>query len=125
MRIRRVASVVAIGLLTVLFCARGFAQNNVNEEQGLKPYDALTGSDIDHVSVTNGGLTLHIPLESFPQRGALDLSFFLRYSTHQWSVFQTCVNDPDTGGRTCTEEWLPSDNGLVGAAPVSSMEWRL
>src|ERR1044072_5291550 len=94
------------------------------KSRGLKPYDSLTGSDIDSVSVTNGGPVLHIPLASFPQRGALDLSFFLRYSTHQWTVSQSCEVTGDNGEKTCTESWHPSDGGLVGAAPASSMDWR-
>jgi len=42
------------------------AQNNPNEEQGLKPYDSFHGGDLDSVSLTTGGLALHIPLASFP-----------------------------------------------------------
>jgi len=52
-------------------------QTNVNEEQGMKPYDSFHGGDLDSISMTNGGLVLHIPLVSFPQRGNLDLSFSL------------------------------------------------
>lgn len=54
-----------------------FAQTNVNEEQGMKPYDSWHGGDLDSISMTNRGLVLHIPLVSFPQRGNLDLSFFI------------------------------------------------
>ena len=49
------------------------AQTNVNEEQGLKPYDSWHGGELDSVSLTGGGLTLHIPLVSFPQRGLRSL----------------------------------------------------
>ena len=125
MRAKIIISLSGIILLTVLSAVSVLCQSNVNEEQGLKPYDSLTGSDIDSVSVTNGGLVLHIPLASFPQRGALDLSFFLRYSTHQWSVSQSCEVTGDNGEKACTESWHPSDGGLVGAAPASSMDWRL
>jgi hypothetical protein len=45
------------------------AQTNVNEEQGMKRYDSWHGGDLDSVSMTNGGMVLHIPLVSFPQRG--------------------------------------------------------
>jgi hypothetical protein len=47
----------------------GLAQTNVNEEQGMKRYDSWHGGDLDSVSMTNGGMVLHIPLVSFPQRG--------------------------------------------------------
>jgi len=73
-------------LLFTLGSALAFAQTNVNEEQGLKPYDSWHGGDLDSVSLTNGGLSLHIPLASFPQRGNLNLSFFLRFSSKGWQV---------------------------------------
>lgn len=63
-----------------------FCTNNPNEEQGLKPYDSWHGGDLDSVSMTTGGLALHVPLVSFPQRGNLDLSFMVRHSTKQWYV---------------------------------------
>ncbi len=90
------------------------AQSNINEEQGLKPYDALHGGDLDSVSLTNGGLTLHIPLASFPQRGNLELSFFVLSGGKQWKVF-TPHNLPS--------RWMPVGN--LGAQVVSSMDWRL
>lgn len=60
-----------------------FAQSNVNEEQGMKPYDSWHGGDLDSISMTNGSLLLHIPLVSFPQRGNLDLSFSIYSNTKQ------------------------------------------
>src|SRR5258707_8209096 len=98
------------------------AQTNVTEEQGLKPYDSLHGGDLDSVRLTNGGLTLHVPLASFPQRGSLDLSFFLRYSTKQWMVRPRCVGRPPN--QTCTYPWVPA-RGNSGAQIVSSMDWRV
>ena len=62
------------------------AQINPNEDQGLKPYDSFHGGDLDSVSLTSGGLSLHIPLASFPQRGNLDLSFMVSFSNKQWYV---------------------------------------
>src|ERR1051326_4375438 len=78
------------------------AQTNVNEEQGLKPYDSWHGGDLDSVSMTNGGLVLHIPLASFPQRGNIDLSFMVRFSSNQWQ-YRCAVS-----GRECA--WGPAPN---------------
>src|SRR5258708_17946722 len=74
-----------MAMLAVIFgSVQVWAQSNPNEEQGLKPYDSWHGGDLDSVSLSNGGLVLHIPLASFPQRGNLDLSFMVRFSTKQW-----------------------------------------
>ena len=76
--------VAVFTVAVVLSCGTAFAQAPVNEEQGIKPHDALHGGDLDSVSLTNGSLVLHIPLASFPQRGALDLTFTLHSNTKNW-----------------------------------------
>jgi RHS repeat-associated protein len=96
------------------------AQNNPNEEQGLKPYDSFHGGDLDSVSLTTGGLALHIPLASFPQRGNLDLGFMVRFSSKQWYMHTHCTNNP-SGGQTCTRDWAPMGN--TGVQVVSSVDW--
>src|SRR5579859_444111 len=80
------------------------AQTNVDESQGIKPYDSLHGGDLDSVSLTNGALSLHVPLLAYPQRGNLDLSFALLYSSKQWTIQANCVNN-NQGGQTCTYKW--------------------
>lgn len=116
--VQRLGQVFILGI--VLFCLPVFAQTNVNEEQGLKPHDSLHGGDLDSVSLTSGGLVLHVPLASFPQRGSLDLSFSLRYSSKQWQAMQTCsVANPDQ----CTPwHWMPTGQP---AEVVSSVDWWL
>lgn len=47
------------------------AQNDPSLDTGLKPYGSYHGGDLDSVSLTNGNLTLHIPLAGYPQRGNL------------------------------------------------------
>jgi len=109
-------------LLAVLGSVSSFAQSNPNEEQGLRPYDSFHGGDLDSVSLTNGALAGHIPLVSFPQRGQLDLSFSLRFSSKQWQVKQRCVRTSSTGV-TCTYSWIVA-RGDAGAQVVSSVDWR-
>src|SRR5882672_4447904 len=94
-----------------------FAQNNPNEEQALKPYDSWHGGDLDSVSMTNGGLSLRIPLAAFPQRGNLGLSFMVRYSNKAWQVHTTPMPPPHPAGRG----WRPIPNS--GAQIVSSVDW--
>jgi RHS repeat-associated protein len=59
--------------------------------QGIKPYGAYHGGDIDVVSFDNGKLDLHIPLLSYPQRGKLQMSFTVRYNNPGYSLYQTCI----------------------------------
>jgi hypothetical protein len=87
------------------------AQTNVNEEQGLKPFDSWHGGDLDSVSMSNGALTLHIPLSSYPQRGNIDLSFTAYSNTKQWVLVPTCFPNPINGGQTCNWNWKPLPRG--------------
>jgi RHS repeat-associated protein len=97
-----------------------FAQTNVNEEQGMKAYDSWHGGDLDSISMTNRGLVLHIPLASFPQRGNLDLSFFVTHSTKQWSVKPARY---DAQGHLITPaKWIA---GAMGARIASSVDWGI
>ena len=70
----------AVFTFVFIVSAAAVSQVNPNEDQGLRPYDSLHGGELDSVSVTTGGLSLHIPLVSFPQRGNLDLSFKISFS---------------------------------------------
>ena len=114
------------------------AQNNVDEAQGLRPYDSFHGGDLDSVSLTNGALALHIPLLSYPQRGNLDLSFSIVFSSKQWTVATKCT-DNGSGNPICTSKWEPLPRGgrpplrvnpninspLTGAFIASSTDWYL
>lgn len=111
------------------------AQTNVNEEQGMKPYDSFHGGDLDSISMTNGGLALHIPLVSFPQRGNLDLSFSVYASSKSWQTRVNpveCANPSDPNG--CTPFWVPIVRGsqpqfsgvpVDGAYVTSNLDWLL
>jgi RHS repeat-associated protein len=132
----RTARCLGCLLSVVLFSlSYGFAQSNPNEEQGLKPYESWHGGDLDSVVLTNGALALHIPLVSFPQRGNLDLSFSLFFSSKQWTVVSKC----NSQGLQCVSHWQPVPRGgampivtnpdlnlsLTGAYVASSLDWWL
>jgi RHS repeat-associated protein len=112
---RAVLLFFAILLLTTI----STAQTNPNEDQGVKPYDSLHGGDLDSISLTNGGLSLHIPLASFPQRGGLDLSFFVSFSNKQWYIKPARLDGQ--GQQITPAQWLPMPN--TGAQIVSSTDW--
>ena len=109
MKIHPIAVILFFSSIFLLSTSQ--AQTNVNEDQGLKPYDSWHGGDLDSISMTNGSLTLHIPLVSFPQRGNLDLSFTAYSNTKQWVLVPTCFNDPINGGQTCNWNWKPLPRG--------------
>ena len=53
------------------------SQTTPDFDIGIKPYGSYQGGDIDTVNLSSGSVNLHIPVVSFPQRGDLDLSFYL------------------------------------------------
>lgn len=106
------------GLILQAFLAVNLlGQANVNEEQGLKPYDSWHGGDLDTVSLTNGGLVLHIPLVSFPQRGNLPLTFSIYSNTKNWQELNYCIPDPPNPMNCSNTRWEPLPRG--GLFPVT------
>jgi hypothetical protein len=98
------------------------AQTNINEEQGLKPYGAGHGGDLDTVSFPNGGLNLHIPVASFPQRGSIPLDFSIIYSNKTWAVKATQTGVDLNGDPTFSYRW--DDRWSTGQAHIaSSLDW--
>ncbi|HET7108345.1 MAG TPA: RHS repeat-associated core domain-containing protein [Candidatus Acidoferrum sp.] len=90
-------------------CSTVDAQTNPNLETGLKPYGSFEGGNIDSISLTNGNLTLRIPLFSYPQRGSIPGNINLSYNNKNWYVFQWCQNG------ICHDQWrwnLRSLNGI-------------
>src|SRR5262245_2996696 len=56
------------------------AQGDPNSQQGVRPFASYNGGNIDIIDLSNGSLSVDIPLISYPQRGGkLGLSFKLHY----------------------------------------------
>src|SRR5690348_15745138 len=88
----------------VLIMSFGFAvaQNDPSLDTGLKPYGSYHGGDLDSVSLTNGNLTLHIPLAGYPQRGNLGYTPRIIYNSKGgWYVVPNC--NSTTG--VCAPYW--------------------
>lgn len=62
---------------------------NPNENQGLNPYDTFHGGDLDSISVTTGGLSLHDPLAFFNVFGGYSMSDTNRRSL--WGAVSLCI----------------------------------
>ena len=97
MRERRILKYFATLIFVAVFGVTwSVAQDSDNAQNGIKAYGTYRGGDIDSVSMTNGNLTVSIPLVSYPQRGKLHLSYSLVYSNKPvWTTKTNC-------GVTCT-----------------------
>jgi hypothetical protein len=114
---------VAVLLLSILPPAS--AQTDVNLAQGLEPYKTYMAGNVDAVSLTNGNVSLHIPLVSYPQRGGrLTLGFFLRYNNKAFRPSSTVWTFDGVGVDVQREQlWetrvqqqklsVPGDNGTA------------
>jgi hypothetical protein len=104
--VKKAFAVVFVVLVSAL---AGVAQTDPTLDTGLKPYGSYHGGDLDSVSLTNGNLTLHITLGSYPQRGALSYSVVLNYNNKGWSVVPNC--NSFTG--VCRPFWTWNGQGVT------------
>jgi RHS repeat-associated protein len=118
---RSAALWMLVGVILAGF-SPAIAQTNLNEEQGLKPYGSGHGGDLDTVSLTSGGLNIHIPVASFPQRGSIPLDFSIIYSNKTWSVKTTQTGLDLNGDPIFSHAW--DDTWSTGEAHIgSSLDW--
>ncbi|HET9281362.1 MAG TPA: RHS repeat-associated core domain-containing protein [Candidatus Angelobacter sp.] len=94
-----------------IYCA---AQENPNLDNGIDPYGSYHGGQIDSVSVINGGLTLHAQVTSYPQRGSLNVDYYLIVNSKNWQVSWI---PPKTQQQTGFYEWT-TDNILEPSGAV-------
>lgn len=78
---------------------------------GLQAYQSYHGGDVDSISLSNGNVTVRLPLISYPQRGdKLKLSYALVYNGKGYSIQKDCA-----GGPPCvwwwTEDYVDPFNG--------------
>ena len=79
-------ALVLIGLSTLLS-----AQDLPDVAQGLQPYVSYHGGELDQVSTLNGGLTVRIPLVSYPQKGSLSLSYSVIFNSFGFEDLAQCT----------------------------------
>jgi len=74
------------------------AQSDPDLQQGLKPYGAYAGGDIDHIDLATGHLTAHAPLYSLPQRGGkLNFGFSIFDDDAGFQIQSVCFPPPAHG----------------------------
>ncbi len=88
------------GIVLVLFGAFGlhglFAQDLDDVQQGIKAYGTYQGGEFDSISMTNGSLTLNIPVLSYPQRGNVKLGYRFIYNRKTYMQTTSCIIDSCT-----------------------------
>ena len=110
-------------LLALIFfiavLAPSAAQNDPSLNTGLKPYGSYQGGDLDSVSLTNGNLTLHLPLATYPQRGSLGYSPRVIYNSKGgWYVVPNCnsvtgVCSPFWAWGANPKNWSNQASGMI------------
>src|SRR5258708_28944902 len=89
-----------ICLVTGPATSQTLPNTTAGDQLGELPYVSYHGGDIDAVSLTNGTLSLHVPLLSYAQRGNLQVSYSLKYNNMQQHYGPLCVT-PDP----CELDW--------------------
>ena len=79
------------------------AQDLPDVALGLQPYVAYHGGELDSVSTLNGGLTVRIPLISYPQKGSsLSLSYSVIFNSFGFQDLVICDAAADPNGPDST-----------------------
>jgi RHS repeat-associated protein len=102
------------------------AQDLPDVAQGLQPYASYHGGGLDVVSMLNGGLTVRIPLVSYPQKGSLTLSYSVIFNSFGFQDIARCIAADNPGGPIatiplhtgCTNNIKPIPTGLPGIFPL-------
>jgi len=117
---------IGIGLLLLGGCtASVLAQDLPDVAQGLQPYVAYHGGQLDKVNIVNGSLTVQIPLVSYPQKGSLSLSYSVIYNSFSFQDLANCLAAENPTGPLagipldsgCTNQMQLMPLGIPGAYP--------
>jgi len=107
----------------LIYCFSGCiasAQATPDVDQGFRPYGSYEGGDIDTVNLSNGNLTLHIPVLSYPQLGKVKLDFTLVYNAQPW---RTLLLAAGTSDPVYTEQYGNTPCVLAGVVLTSNLAW--
>jgi YD repeat-containing protein len=113
-RFVRFSSIVCICLCA--FTASSLSSQDLPDvAQGLQPYVAYHGGELDQVNTYNGGLTVRIPLVSYPQRGSLSLSYSIVFNSFGFQDIADCTAAEGVTGPVAT---IPLHNGCVNTVQL-------
>jgi len=114
--------------LSVFLCLFAFWSPNAlrgqdlpDVAQGFQPYVAYHGGELDQINTLNGGLTIRIPLLSYPQKGSLSLSYSVIFNSFGYQIWSSCIGALPHYGMPPQPEPLPEDctqdTQLIPAGP--------
>jgi len=103
MRFRNLSLAQVFFVLSISLTAQN-ASNPV--DAGLQIYHDYHGGDIDHINLDNGGLTVNIPLLSYPQRGSSLKADFQLLFTAGTNAYQEYCLPPIRGQQQCIWSWM-------------------
>lgn len=107
-------NVIGLILASIWIPVLASAQTVPDLDNSLKPDAAYVEGGIDKVDLFNGNLILDIPLYSLPQRGAMTLSFSLKFSgKNAWAVGMPPVNPGDPGPVGPNFHWQFTGSGVI------------
>jgi len=72
----------AVAFTALFFCVQGNAQVPLAFQEGSIFTSSYHGADVDKVNLTNGALSLRIPIYSLPEKGDLKLSYSLVFNSN-------------------------------------------
>lgn len=107
---KRELLLIVIGIAGTGLSARSGAQDLPDIASGLQPYVAYHGGELDQVNTENGGLTIRIPLVSYPQKGSLSLSYSVVFNSFGFQDVANCIAAPDPSGPI---DVIPLRNGCT------------
>src|SRR5258708_3624590 len=88
--LRSAPLLTTLAFLVLLLVPCAVAQNTPDDLAGIREGSPYNVSDFDAVNVATGSLTLHIPLLSYPQRGALKVEYELLYNGQMTQQQTSC-----------------------------------
>ena len=100
-----------------LLLVAGRGQDLPDVAQGLQPHMGSHGGMVDQVNVLNGGLTVRIPIVSFPQKGALSLSYSVIYNSFGFQDTLTCNVEIGRGQCSSKVELTPTAGLSISRVP--------
>jgi YD repeat-containing protein len=103
---------LTIVVLPTLFGVSALAQSDPMQPD-LRPFAPGDSSNVDTVSIVNGGVQLRIPLYSVPQRGAAKLDIWLSYVNPNFDETTDCSLHSQEPTYPCYQMWESSNQQVV------------
>jgi len=103
----------AVAFTALFFCVQGNAQVPLAFQEGSIFTSSYHGADVDKVNLTNGALSLRIPIYSLPEKGDLKLSYSLVFNSNNLRPQLACYTDdsnPFDPQTTCAQYTVFGDS---------------